>query len=58
VEAAILATRVHLLPKAEILAEFARLSVIVGKTGADQEHQAMELLRQYVTDYSDSEAGK
>jgi|SRR5262245_24653597 len=54
VEAAILATRVHLLPKSEILAEYAKLAVIVGKTGDAPEHEAMALLRQYVTDYSGS----
>src|SRR5262245_52173143 len=33
VEAAILATRLHILPLAEVAAEFKRLRVIVGKTG-------------------------
>jgi hypothetical protein len=44
VEAAILATRLHLLPLAEVAAEFARLRVIVGKTGGPAEHEAMEFL--------------
>jgi hypothetical protein len=44
VEAAILATRLHLLPPAEVAAEFAKLRVIVGKTGGPDEHAAMELL--------------
>jgi uncharacterized protein len=44
VEAAILATRLHLLPQAEVAAEFARLRVIVGKTGGPDERAAMELL--------------
>jgi hypothetical protein len=44
VEAAILATRLHLLPLAEVAAEFARLRVIVGKTGGPDEHAAMDLL--------------
>jgi hypothetical protein len=52
VEAAILATRIHLLPKDEILAEFANLSVIVGKTGDAQEHEAMTLLQHYVAEAS------
>ena len=44
VEAAILATRLHLLPLAEVAAEFAKLRVIVGKTGGPAEHAAMDLL--------------
>jgi len=48
VEAAILATRVHLLPREEIAAEYARLAVLVDKTGGEQEHTAFALLRRYV----------
>jgi hypothetical protein len=48
IEAAILATRVSLLPAAEILADFARLRVLVNKTGAAAEHRAFDLLEQYV----------
>jgi len=44
VEAAILATRLHLLPLADVGAEFAKLRVIVGKTGGPNEHAAMDLL--------------
>jgi hypothetical protein len=44
VEAAILATRLHLLPLSEIGAEFRRLRTIVGKTGGPAEHEAMDLL--------------
>lgn len=44
VEAAILATRLHLLPLAEVASEFAKLRVIVGKTGSPDEHAAMDLL--------------
>jgi hypothetical protein len=44
VEAAILATRFHLLPLAEVEAEFAKLRVIVGKTGGPAEHEAMDYL--------------
>jgi hypothetical protein len=50
VEAAIFATRVHLLPRDEILAEYAKLDVIVGKTGGEAERTAMEILRAYVTE--------
>lgn len=48
VEAAILATRVHLLPAEEIDREFARLSTIVNKTGGPAEHRALALLQSYV----------
>jgi hypothetical protein len=48
VEAAILATRVHLLPSEEIDAEYRKLGVIVGKTGGPQERDAFEFLRNYV----------
>lgn len=44
VEAAILATRFHLIPLDEIAAEFQKLRVIVGKTGGAAEHAAMEFL--------------
>lgn len=44
VEAAILATRLHLLPLDEIAAEFRKLRVIVAKTGGPSEHEAMDLL--------------
>ena len=48
VEAAILATRVHLMPPTEIAAEFARLAIIVGKTGSEREQKAFDLLQAYV----------
>lgn len=44
IEAAILATRFHLLPAAEIDAEFRKLRVIVEKTGEDAEREAMAVL--------------
>ncbi len=47
-EAAILATRVHLTGSETVLLEMERLQVIVDKTGSDREHQAMDLLRHYV----------
>lgn len=50
VEAAILATRVHLLPKEEISAEFVRLKTLVDKTGGKQEHAAFNLLAEYVAE--------
>jgi hypothetical protein len=48
VEAAILATRVHLLPQEEVIAEFGKLWRIVQKTGDAAEYQAMTLLEEYV----------
>lgn len=47
-EAAILATRTHLLPPEQIRDEFARLQIIVDKTAGPREREAMELLTQYV----------
>lgn len=47
-EAAILATRTHILPREQILAEFERLQVIVDKTAGAQEHEAMQILTDYV----------
>jgi hypothetical protein len=47
-EAAILATRTHLLPREQITDEYARLQVIVDKTAGPREREAMELLTQYV----------
>jgi hypothetical protein len=47
-EAAILATRTHLLPAEEIRAEYARLQVIVDKTAGPREREAMAMLTEYV----------
>jgi uncharacterized protein len=49
-EGAILATRLHLLPRAEILAEFARLQSPIDKTAGPQEREAFALLREYIND--------
>ncbi|HEX5499126.1 MAG TPA: DUF447 domain-containing protein, partial [Thermomicrobiales bacterium] len=48
VEAAILATRTKFLPAAEIHGEFARLAVLVEKTGGPAERRAFEFLSDYV----------
>ncbi len=48
VEAAILATRLGLLPPDEIREAFARLEVLVEKTGGAAERRAFEFLRDYV----------
>jgi uncharacterized protein len=47
-EAAILATRTHLLPPEQIREEYARLQVIVDKTAGPREQEAMKLLTEYV----------
>jgi hypothetical protein len=44
VEAAILATRLHLLPPEEVAVEFRKLRVIVTKTGGPAEFEAMDFL--------------
>lgn len=47
-EAAILATRTHLLPRDQIEADFARLQIIVDKTAGPREQDAMTMLTEYV----------
>ena len=46
-EAAILATRIGILPTDEIRADFERLAIIVRKTAGEQETAAFELLQRY-----------
>lgn len=54
-EAAILATRKHILPREEIAKEWAYLVIRVHKTGGDQEHRAMKLLSEFLElPYSES----
>jgi hypothetical protein len=48
IEAAILATRTHLLAADTMAAEFARLKELVDKTGGEQELRAFQLLSDYV----------
>ena len=47
-EAAIYATRLHLLPREFIASELERLQVIVDKTAGPEEHEAMALLTAFV----------
>jgi hypothetical protein len=47
-EAAIYATRLHLLPREFITSELERLQVIVDKTAGPEEHEAMALLTAFV----------
>jgi hypothetical protein len=47
-EAAIHATRLHLLPRQTIESEIQRLQVIVDKTAGPHEHEAMALLVDFI----------
>ncbi len=47
-ELAILATRVHLLPREQIEADLARYATWVEKTGGSREHEALAFLRDYL----------
>ncbi len=47
-EAAILATRTHLLPAEQIRTEYEKLQIIVDKTAGPREQEAMALLTTYV----------
>jgi hypothetical protein len=47
-EAAIYATRLHLLPRETIEHEFERLQVIVDKTAGDAEREAMTILTEFI----------
>jgi hypothetical protein len=48
VEAAILATRIGILPASEIVDEMKRLTPLVEKTGGEQERRAFEFLEEYI----------
>jgi hypothetical protein len=48
VEAAILATRKHLLPSEQIETEYRKLAVLVEKTGGNQEREAFAFLAHYL----------
>lgn len=48
VEAAIVATRLHLLPSTEVRADYQRYRVWVEKTGGPDEHAAFQMLTDYV----------
>ncbi|MDB4777988.1 DUF447 family protein [bacterium] len=51
IEAAILATRINLLPMEDIQTQFEGLKIIVGKTGGAEEHAAFDLLNSYVGEF-------
>jgi len=54
VEAAILATRIHIVPRDEILSELERLRIPVQKTAGPSETEAFDLLLTYVSRIVDS----
>lgn len=56
-EAAILATRVHMLPPAQIQDELGRLEVLIEKTAGPREREAWVLLRRYVAAHPASSGG-
>lgn len=51
-EAAILATRLHLIPSNEISGEFARLKILVNKTAGPKEREAFDYLETYIQNAS------
>jgi hypothetical protein len=55
VEAAILATRLGILPAEQIRAEMQRLAIPVNKTAGDQERQAFSFLQQYIDSHLNPE---
>ena len=54
VEAAILATRVHILPREEIENDYRRLQKLIEKTGGPREVEAFALLTRYVAGASEA----
>lgn len=48
IEAAILATRLHLHPREKVLSDFANLKILVDKTGGEQERRAFDFLQEFV----------
>lgn len=57
-EAAILATRVHLLPADEIAAQIASLEIPVQKTAGPQEREAFDLLKAYIADFTQPQGAR
>jgi hypothetical protein len=58
IEAAILATRVHLISPTEIVSEYKRLAPLVHKTGGRDEEQAFAILSHYVEEQTNFRAHK
>lgn len=56
IEAAVMATRLHLIDAATVRAEFERLSIVVEKTASQRTTRAFEFLNRYTQDYLSREA--
>lgn len=56
-EAAILATRLHILPRGEVVAELRKLRVIVDKTAGPAEFEAMTFLEEFVAEFDGRDGG-
>jgi hypothetical protein len=54
IEAAILVTRIHLLPPDQIRDEFERLDVLIQKTAGEQERRAFEFLKSFLQSATES----
>ena len=52
IEAAILASRVHLTGAKPVLDQFEQLQIAIDKTGSGPEHQAMNELRQFIESFA------
>lgn len=52
IEAAVAATRLHLLPPQQIEEELERASIAIEKTGGEDEREALQLIRRYVRESS------
>lgn len=50
IEAAILATRIGIIPNEAITSPLAELSILVDKTGGAAEHRAFDVLQQFIAD--------
>jgi len=57
-EAAILATRLHILPLGEVLQQMLHLQTIVDKTGSEDEHHAFSFLQGFVANATSSASAK
>ena len=58
IEAAILATRLHLIPLTEVQQEYQKLSVIVEKTAGPEEREAFAFLQNYLTQFEQAKGGE
>jgi hypothetical protein len=57
VEAAILATRTHLIPPDRIAEQIRELAILVDKTGGPREHEAFDLIRRAIRERTPSATG-